>query len=232
MPVSATQSVTLTLPEPRPVEVLLADELTLVREGLTALCNSIPGYRVVAQVGTATAALAEIRRLQPAVALLDLGLSDLATTEVIRQVREQGLRTRCAVFSIRKDRKTVLEVLRTGACGFLLKSSSSEQMADALSQFAQGGIYVSPQIEVMSLFGDPSGRNLAEDPLETLSSREFQVFSLLVEGIRAKEIAARLSLSPKTVDTYRSSLMRKLDIHDVAGLVKFAIKRDLADVRA
>ena len=235
MSVSATQQQSAAIPvsEPRPiVDILLADELTLVREGFAALCNSIPGYQVVSQVGTAGAALAEIVRLQPALALLDLGLSDLAATEVIRRVRELNLRTRCAVFSIRKDRKTVLEVLRTGACGFLLKSSSSEQMAEALCQFSQGGIYVSPQIEVMSLFGDGAGRTQHEDPLESLSSREFQVFSLLVEGIRAKEIAARLSLSPKTVDTYRSSLMRKLDIHDVAGLVKFAIRRDLADLRA
>ena len=103
-------------------------------------------------------------------------------------------------------------------------------MADALTQFTQGGIYVSPQIEVMSLFGDNNGRNEAADPLDSLSSREFQVFTLLVEGVRAKEIAARLNLRPKTVDTYRSSLMRKLDIHDVAGLVKFAIRRDLADL--
>lgn len=219
------------LPEPCPVDILLADELTLVREGLAALCNSIEGFRVVAQVGTAGAALSEIARLQPAIALLDLGLSDLAATEVIRRVREQDLPTRCAVFSTRKDRKTVLEVLRAGACGYLLKTSSSGQMAEALNQFTQGGIYVSPQIEVMSLFGEGGGRHEA-DPIESLSSREFQVFSLLVEGVRAKEIAARLALSPKTVDTYRSSLMRKLDIHDVAGLVKFAIKRDLADLRA
>lgn len=213
------------------VGIVLADELTLVREGLAALCNCIPGFRVVAQVGTAAAALSEIQRLEPPLALLDLGLSDLAATEVIRRVRDQGLPTRCAVFSVRKDRKTVLEVLRAGACGFLLKSSSPQQMAEALGQFTQGGIYVSPQIEVMSLFGESGGRN-NEDPLETLSSREFQVFSLLVEGVRAKEIAARLSLSPKTVDTYRSSLMRKLDIHDVAGLVKFAIRRDLAELKA
>jgi DNA-binding NarL/FixJ family response regulator len=219
------------LPEPRTVDILLADELTLVREGLAALCNSIEGFRVVAQVGNAGAALSEIVRLRPAIALLDLGLSDLAATEVIRRVREQGLPTRCAVFSARKDRKTVLEVLRSGACGYLLKTSTSGQMADALSQFTQGGIYVSPQIEVMSLFGEGGSRHEA-DPVESLSSREFQVFSLLVEGVRAKEIAARLVLSPKTVDTYRSSLMRKLDIHDVAGLVKFAIKRDLADLRA
>lgn len=219
------------LPEPRPADILLADELTLVREGLAALCNSIEGFRVVAQVGTAGAALSEIVRLQPAIALLDLGLSDLAATEVIRRVRQQDLPTRCAVFSTRKDRKTVLEVLRAGACGYLLKTSSSGQMAEALNQFTQGGIYVSPQIEVMSLFGEGGSRHGA-DPIESLSSREFQVFSLLVEGVRAKEIAARLVLSPKTVDTYRSSLMRKLDIHDVAGLVKFAIKRDLADLRA
>ena len=217
--------------EARRVDVLLADELTLVREGLSALCNALSGFQVVSQVGSAGSALTEIRRLEPSIALLDMGLSDLATTEVIRRVREEGLRTRCAVLSVRKDRKTVLEVLRAGACGYLLKSSSSEQMADALGQFTHGGIYVSPQIEVMSLFGDNAGRSKGEDPLDALSSREFQVFSLLVDGVRAKEIAARLSLSPKTVDTYRSSLMRKLDIHDVAGLVKFAIKRDLADLR-
>jgi DNA-binding NarL/FixJ family response regulator len=231
-PAPAAEAVAQTATEAAPVEVLLADELTLVREGLAALCNSIPGFHVVAQAENAATALAEIERLQPALALLDLGLSDLAATEVIRRVRHQGLGTRCAVISIRKDRKTVLEVLRSGACGFLLKSSSSQQMAEALAQFTQGGIYVSPQIEVMSLFGDGSGRNQGADPIESLSSREFQVFSLLVEGIRAKEIAARLSLSPKTVDTYRSSLMRKLDIHDVAGLVKFAIKRDLAELPA
>ena len=231
MPGPAAQAVTFPSSEPRAVEILIADELTLVREGLAALCNSITGFHVAAQVGTAGSALEEIQRLAPDIALLDLGLSDLAATEVIRRVREQGLRTRCAVFSVRKDRKTVLDVLRAGACGYLLKSSSSEQMADALGQFSQGGIYVSPQIEVMSLFGEGNGRRNGEDPIESLSSREFQVFSLLVEGVRAKEIAARLSLSPKTVDAYRSSLMRKLDIHDVAGLVKFAIKRDLADLK-
>jgi DNA-binding NarL/FixJ family response regulator len=234
MPISALQTATHPVFEPRTqtVDILLADELTLVREGLSALCNSIDGFHVVSQVGSAVGALQEIERLQPALALLDLGLSDLAATEVIRRVRERNLPTRCAVFSTRKDRKTVLEVLRAGACGYLLKSSTAEQMADALGQFTQGGIYVSPQIEVMALFGEISGRVQAEDPFESLSSREFQVFSLLVDGVRAKEIAARLSLSPKTVDTYRSSLMRKLDIHDVAGLVKFAIRRDLADLRS
>lgn len=208
--------------------ILLADELTLVREGLAALCNSVPGFHVVAQVGTAEAALTEIERLRPPLALLDLGLSDLAVTEVIRRVHSARIATRCGVLSTRKDRKTVLELLRNGACGYVLKTSSAQQMAEALHQFTQGGIYVSPQVEIMTLLGEGPGRERGDDPIESLSSREFQVFSLLVEGVRAKEIAARLSLSPKTIDTYRSSLMRKLDIYDVAGLVKFAIRRDLA----
>jgi DNA-binding NarL/FixJ family response regulator len=204
--------------------------MMLVREGLAALCNSIPGFNVVSQVGTAAAALAEIERLRPAIALLDLGLSDLAATEVIRRVHEQSLPTRCAVLSDRRDRKTVLEILRAGACGCILTNSTYEQMREALLQIAQGSIYVSPQVEVMSLLAE--NNQLRADPVESLSSREFQVYSLLVEGIRPKEIAARLSLSPKTVDTYRASLMRKLDIHDVAGLVKFAVKRDRAQFQA
>lgn len=231
MSVSVIPNYIMSAAKPQPVDILVADELTLVCEGISAICNALPGFNVVAQATSASSALAAIERLVPSIALLDFGLSDLAATEVIRAIREKGLPTRCAILSTRKDRKTVLEALRSGACGYVLKSSNSEQIAEALNQFVQGGIYVSPQIEVMSLFGEAPGRS-GEDPIETLSTREFQVFSLLVEGVRAKEIAARLSLSPKTVDTYRSSLMRKLDIHDVAGLVKFAIRRDLADVRS
>jgi DNA-binding NarL/FixJ family response regulator len=221
---------TLSVPEPQLHDVLFAHEMTLVREGLVALCNSIRGFHVVSQVATAAAALIQIERLRPVIALLDLGLSDLAATEVIRRVREQGVPTRCAILSARSDRKTVLEILRAGACGCILTNSTYEQLSQALLQIAQGSIYVPPQVEVMSLLAEAN--QLRADPVESLSSREFQVYSLLVEGIRAKEIAARLSLSPKTVDTYRASLMRKLDIHDVAGLVKFAVKRDRAEFRA
>jgi DNA-binding NarL/FixJ family response regulator len=103
-------------------------------------------------------------------------------------------------------------------------------MLDAFGQIVEGGVYVSPEIELDKVFGGGQ-KPVPDDPLQTLSAREHQVFSLLCEGVRAKEIAARLALSPKTVDTYRASLMRKLDIHDVAGLVKFAIQRDLTSSR-
>lgn len=212
--------------EPQTYSVLIADELTLVREGLAALCDSHPRFRVMGQCSEGAAALRMIEADRPNIAVLDLNLPDLFTLEVVRRVKEANLPTKMVVLSTRRDRKTVVEALRSGVNAFLLKSGPKEQFLEAFEQILDGGIYVSPQLELNKIFG-PGQKSGPEDVLESLSSREYQVFSLLVEGVRAKEIAARLELSPKTVDTYRASLMRKLDIHDVAGLVKFAIQRDL-----
>jgi two-component system response regulator NreC len=210
--------------------ILLADDLTLVREGLAAICQAQPQYRVVGQCSEGGAALRLIETQRPDIAVLDLNLPDLFTLEIVRKVREAKLPTKIVVLSTRKDRKTVVEALRSGVNAFLLKSGPSAQLLEAFDQILDGGIYVSPSLELDKIFS--SGMKTSpEDSLDTLSSREHQVFSLLIEGIRAKEIAARLELSPKTVDTYRASLMRKLDIHDVAGLVKYAIQRDLISSR-
>ncbi len=212
--------------EPQTHTILLADDLTLVREGLAALCEAQQGYHVMAQVSEGAVALRLIQEKKPDIAVIDLNLPDLFALEIVRRVREANLPTKLIVLTTRKDRKTVVEALRSGVNGFLLKSASSGQLLEAFAQVMDGGIYVSPQLELNKIFS-ANPRSAPEDPIDLLSAREYQVFSLLVEGVRAKEIAARLELSPKTVDTYRASLMRKLDIHDVAGLVKFAIQRDL-----
>ncbi len=210
--------------------ILLADDLTLVREGLAALCESQPHLRVVGQCSEGAVALRIIETERPDIAVLDLNLPDLYTLEIVRRVRAANLPTRIVVLSTRKDRKTVVEALRCGVNAFLLKTGPSNQLLEAFDQILAGAIYVSPQLELDKIFA--AGTKAApEDPIESLSAREYQVFTFLVDGIRAKEIAARLELSPKTVDTYRASLMRKLDIHDVAGLVKFAIQRDLISTR-
>jgi DNA-binding NarL/FixJ family response regulator len=212
--------------ERKPYSVLLADDLTLVREGLAALCAAHAQYKVVGQCSEGAAALRMIESQRPDVAVLDLNLPDLFTMEIVRRVRDANLPTKIVVLSIRRDRKTVVEALRCGVSGFLLKTASSTELLEALEQVLEGSIYVSPQLELNKIFAT-NQKATPDDPLDLLSAREYQVFSLLIEGIRAKEIAARLELSPKTIDTYRASLMRKLDIHDVAGLVKFAINRDL-----
>jgi DNA-binding NarL/FixJ family response regulator len=209
--------------------IIVAEEFRLVREGLARLCESSGRFQVVDQCCDGAAALQAIQLQRPDVAVIDLNLPRLFSLEIVRKIREQQLNTKVIIVSVRGDRKLVLESLRSGANGFVLKSCCTQNLLDAIDQVIAGGVYVAPELQLEKIFITPR-RNEPEDPLETLSSREYQVFSLLIDGVRAKEIAARLDLSPKTVDTYRAGLMRKLDIHDLAGLVKFAIQRDLTSV--
>jgi two-component system response regulator NreC len=210
--------------------VVLADELTLLREGLASIFEGTGTCEVVGQCPDGVTALRMIHELKPDLAFLDWHLPEMFTLEIARQVRAAGLPTKIGVLSARSDRKTVIEALRSGVSAFLLKSGSSRQIPEAVSQMLGGSVYISPSLNAEEIFQTDSKSEPA-DPFDTLSPREFQVFTLLVDGVRAKEIAARLGLSPKTIDTYRSSLMQKLEIFDVASLVKFAIQRSYVTSR-
>lgn len=208
------------------ITLLLAEEYALVREGMAKLCLPSDGFRVIAECSDGLAALEAMRSHSPDIAIIDIQLPKLHCLEVIRRSRQAGLPTRFVVLAGRADRKLALECLRAGTNGFVLKAAPSSQLHEALCCVASGSVFVAPELEFEKVFlGSRSSR--CSDPVESLSSREYQVFRLLVDGIRVKEIASRLDLSPKTIDTYRASLMRKLDIHDVAGLVKYAIQRDM-----
>ncbi len=214
-----------------PKTLVIAEELVLFRDSLAALCESSGLYRVVGTTSDGDGAWELIERLTPGLALIDLTIPGLYALEIAKRLSESNSGgnaplTRCVLLAGRGDRKSIIEALRSGAQGYLLKTSTQEHLFDCIQQVLEGGIYVSPTVNLHSLF-NPHLAGHADDPLSRLSSREFQVFSMLVEGVRAKEIAARLSLSPKTVDTYRANLMKKLDIHDVPSLVKFAIFRRL-----
>jgi DNA-binding NarL/FixJ family response regulator len=208
------------------ISIVLADELGLVRDGIARLCETTGRFSGVLMCSDGVQALDLIQAHRPELALIDYQIPRLYSLELVKQLRESGSLTKVMLMSAKGDRKMALEALRSGANGFVLKSATGSQLLEALTQVVSGSIYVSPELQFEKIFIG-SRRHAHEDPIESLSSREYQVFQLLVDGIRAKDIAARLSLSPKTVDTYRASLMRKLDIHDVPGLVKFAIQRDL-----
>ncbi len=205
--------------------VVIADELALFRDGLAALCELQGRARVLSTVADGDEALQQIQSFSPDIALLDYSLSRLHCLELANRVTESSS-VRCVIMGLRDDRKTVIEVLRSGAPGYFLKTGTVAQLFDCMEQVLEGGIYVSPTISLQSIF-TPSRCGAVHDPISLLSAREFQVFSLLVEGVRAKEIAARLGLSPKTVDTYRSNLMKKLDLYDVPALVRFALHHRL-----
>jgi DNA-binding NarL/FixJ family response regulator len=215
----------------RPTTLIIADELALVREALSRLCESHGTYQTVGQCSDGLTAYDMIASRAPDVALVDFNLPRVFCLELIRRVRDFGGGTKVIVMGTRHDRKMALEVLRSGASGFVLKSAPAAMLLEALDRVSRGGLYVPPELEIERAYLQhrrPAGTG---DPVEMLSSREYQVFQLLVDGIRAKEIAFRLNLSPKTIDTYRASLMRKLDIYDVAGLVKFSMHRDMAAPR-
>jgi DNA-binding NarL/FixJ family response regulator len=206
--------------------LLIADELGLVREGIAGLCESSGLFSPVYQSEDGLAAFEVLKTTAPDLALVDFNIPQLFCLELMRRMKEEAIGTRVIVMATKGDRKMAVEVLRAGASGFLPKSGPGSRLLEVLQRVASGSLYVPPELELERVYLQPRRSDVA-DPIESLSSREYQVFQLLVDGVRAKEIAFRLNLSPKTVDTYRASLMRKLDIYDVAGLVKYAIHRDL-----
>src|SRR6202167_4669018 len=153
--------------EPKTYSILLADDLTLVREGLAALCGSQPHLRVIAQCSEGAVALRMIETQRPDIAVLDLNLPDLFTLEVVRRVKEANLPTRIVVLSTRKDRKTVVEALRSGVNAFLLKSGPAHQLIEAFEQILDGGIYVSPSLELDKIFSSGM-KSSPEDSLDAL----------------------------------------------------------------
>ena len=211
--------------ETQPITAILADDHAIVREGIAALCAA-NGILVLGQCSEGIAALEIIREMKPDFAILDLNMPGMTGVEVIRKVRASNQPVRLVILSISREETTVMEALRAGADAYLLKDGPGRHLLDAINYVRDGGVYVSPLLRGVSLFAK-ADRTASQDPMASLSPREMEVFSYLVKGMRAKDIAELLGISPKTVDTYRAGLMRKLNVHDLVSLVKFAIERNL-----
>jgi len=209
--------------------VVIAEDQAIIREGLVLVCQS-RDLQVIGQCADGLSALETIRSLKPDFALLDLHMPKLTGVQVVRKLRENEFPTRCIILTISREESAIREALKVGADGYLLKDGPPRHLTDAINYIRDGGVYVSPLLRVAGML--PAGREAHEDdPLSQLSRRERDVFFHLVNGLRAKEIASMLDISPKTVDTYRASLMRKLNIHDLVGLVKFAIEHNLTTTK-
>jgi DNA-binding NarL/FixJ family response regulator len=215
---------------PTGITVVLADDHNIVREGLAALC-SLHNIHVLGQCADGPSAVETIGSLRPDVAILDMNMPVFDGVEVVRRLRAQGCPSRLIILSISCDTNTLRDSLRAGADAYLLKDSPSQDLIEAIQCVRDGGLYVSPLLRRADIL---TGGEQAptDDPLAALSPREVEVFSHLVNGLRAKDIAELLNISPKTVDTYRASLMRKLNVRDLVGLVKFAIGRKLTSTSA
>ncbi|HEU5022804.1 MAG TPA: response regulator transcription factor [Bryobacteraceae bacterium] len=210
--------------EAAPLTVILADDHGIVREGVAAFCKARPDVSLLGQCSDGQEALDMILARNPDFAVLDLEMPRLSGLEVVRRAREAGSRTRVIILSINRDQNIIRELFRSGADGYVLKDGPSRHIFDAINYVRDGGQYLTPLLRRDTLEKKDED---AVDPLATLSKREYEVFSMLVDGVRPKDIAKSLEISPKTVDTYRANIMRKLEIDSIAGLVRFAIQRNL-----
>jgi DNA-binding NarL/FixJ family response regulator len=210
--------------------LVLADDHAIVREGIAALCAS-NGFRILGQCSDGAAAVELVIAERPDFAILDLHMPEITGIEAVRRIRAAGVPTKLIILSISRDERLVKSALAAGADGYLLKDGPSRHLLDAFSYIRDGGVYVSPLLRGAGLFNS-TDTALQTDPLGTLSPREIEVFSYLVNGLRSKDIAVRLEISPKTVDCYRASILRKLNVRDLVSLVKFAIEHKLTETGA
>jgi DNA-binding NarL/FixJ family response regulator len=212
-----------------PISVLLLDDHAVVRDGLKALLGTQRDIQVVASFGAASDALRYATETPLDVAILDIALPGLSGIEVARLMHDACPELHLLMLSMHASPEYVYQALCAGASGYVLKESAGAEVVAAVRAVHGGQQYLSGKIpaQVVSEYARERG---GEHPLERLSRREMQILKLIVEGSTSGEVAGLLGLSPKSVDTYRSRMMRKLDIEDLATLVKFAIRHGVTSV--
>ena len=215
----------------KPIRVLIADDHALVRAGIRALVEKIEGIVVVGEAGKGKEALELVAELKPKLMLLDITMPEGSGFEVLDQVTKNFPEIRVIVLTVHEAGEYAIRALREGAAGFLPKSAASTELEQAIQTVIRGEPYISPETSQKTLlaFGKGSGMT-KRDLLATLSPRQREVLRLIAEGRTTKQIAQVLDISVKTVETHRAQLMERLDIHDVAGLVRYAIIVGLIEV--
>ena len=213
------------------VKILIADDHKILREGLRFLLEKQSTFEVVAEAEDGLAALEAVKKQKPDIAILDIGMPGLNGIEVTRKIRSDMTETRVIALSMHADRRFVMGVLEAGANGYLLKDSAFAELVTAVMAVAKGKTYLSPSIAetVVKSTLEKSGQS-EQGSRVLLSSREREVLQMIAEGKSTKEIAFKLFVSTKTVETHRKQIMDKLNIHTIAGLTKYAIREGLTSL--
>jgi DNA-binding NarL/FixJ family response regulator len=207
------------------IHVLLADDHAMMRDGLKALLSANPEISIVAEVGNGRDAVRRAQELKPDVVVMDIAMPELNGIEAARLVRDKSPATRIVILSMHSSSEHVFRAFEAGATGYLLKESAGAELDAAVRAVHGGRRYLSRAIAELAPLAEPAAGRTG--PLDSLSLRERQVLQLVVEGHSSAAIAARIHLSPKSVETYRSRLMKKLGVSDITSLVKYAIQHGL-----
>jgi len=213
------------------IRVLLADDHNLVRAGIRALVEGIEGITIVAEAdnGREAVALAKVHR--PELVVMDISMRELNGIEATAQIRAELPQTRVLILSMHTTEDFVRRALKAGASGYLVKDSAPLELKMAIEAIRRGETYLSSRVSKTLLSGLVDGRPPdSESSLDALTPRQRETLQLIAEGRSTKEIAFSLSVSVKTIETHRAALMERLGIHDVAGLVVFAVRHNLISV--
>ena len=217
------------MPGGETIRTLIADDHALVRAGIRALVEKIKGVTVVGEAGTGNEAIELSKQLKPDLVLLDITMPDGSGFDVLHHLTKKSPEARVIVLTVHEAGEYAIRALREGAAGFLPKSAASTELEQAINTVMKGETYISPETSRKTLLEYGKGTT-KRDQLANLSPRQREVLRLIAEGRTTKQIAQTLEISVKTVETHRSQLMERLDIHDVAGLVRYAIIVGLIDV--
>ncbi len=208
----------------KPIRVLLADDHTLVRAGIRGLLQKLEGVEVVGEAGDGHEALRLAEALRPDVVLLDVGMPALNGLEVAGRLAALDSAIRVVILTMHTSEEYVLRALRAGCAGYLVKASAVSELEIAVRAVARGETYLSPVVSKRVVDDYVSRTGGATEPLDALTPRQREILQLVAEGNTSKEVAQRLHLSVKTVEAHRAQLMERLGVHDLAVLVRFALR--------
>lgn len=209
------------------LRILLADDHTVVRQGLRKVLEEQADWEVVAEAGDGREAVRQAEEFKPDIAILDVAMPLLNGIEATRQIAKRLPAVRVLILTMHADEAYVTQILKAGASGYLLKDSADVDLVQAVTEVSRGKSFFSPSIARLMLdeYVRPRGDRDVSDRYEALSTREREIFQLIAEGKTNKEIAALLSVSPSTVETHRAHIMEKLDLHSAAEIVLYAVRR-------
>jgi len=209
----------------KPIRVILADDHTLVRAGIRALLEKLPDVEVLAEAGDGREVLNLVKLHRPDVVLMDITMPGLNGLEAAARMAKEFPEVRVIILSMHNNEEYYWRALKAGAAGYLLKKAATTELATALQQVVQGEIYLSREISARLLKKFPAqGIADRKSPLEQLTGRQREILQLIAEGQNTKQIGEILKVSPKTVEYHRMKVMNCLNMHDIPGLVRFALR--------
>lgn len=214
----------------RKISVVVADQYPVVLEGLRAALSKKENINILGAITTGEKCLELIANKKPDVALIDMKLPDIKGDEIIKKSKSKGISTKFIVLSDEEDHDYVHNSIKAGVNGFILKNSSVEDIVKAIEKVYSGGTFFSEKISQILVNNYLRASETEHNPLEVLSEREVQILKMIADGLTTKDIANQLGISPRTVDTHRERIMAKLNIHNIAGLTKYAIKYRITGV--